>query len=577
MPAPVPLKHRPRGHPWLGHAVALLWLTWLCPAAAQQEAAGQATEPATATAAAGAAPLPSWVELETTGVRIGRIQVRNQDIFDPTNPRERNWLFNLANTLHIRTRAHVVERALLFKPGEVVSARLIEESERLLRSSQYFYDAEFRPLAVRDGEVDILVVTRDTWSLDVGASAGRSGGANSSGLHLKDYNVFGTGTTLGISRTTNVDRSGTEIQFSNERAFGTWASVDLRHATNSDGRRDAASIARPFYALDTRWATGLSAVRDDRIDAQYDGGRIVSQYRHRTRQGEVFGGWSDGWVQGWVLRTSVGLTYQRDAYESADGLLAPQGLPADQKVVAPFLRWQWIEDAYSRQVNRNLIGRPEFFALGQTATLQLGWASERFGSTRNALLYSGRIADGFEPAPRQTLMASASLDGEASSAGLQRQHLRLQAQYYLPRSTHRLFYASAAYDQLTRPDGTDTLQLGGDNGLRGYPLRYQNGHRRALFTVEERFYTDLYLWELFRFGGAAFLDVGRAWGGADAGASTSSSSSSTGWLGNLGAGLRIVSTRTAFSNVLHVDLAFPVNAGPDVKKVQFLIKSRASF
>ena len=32
--------------------------------------------------------------------------------------------------------------------------------------------------------------------------------------------------------------------------------------------------------------------------------------------------------------------------------------------------------------------------------------------------------------------------------------------------------------------------LGGDTGLRGYPLRYQNGNQRALFTVEERLYTN---------------------------------------------------------------------------------------
>jgi len=52
----------------------------------------------------------------------------------------------------------------------------------------------------------------------------------------------------------------------------------------------------------------------------------------------------------------------------------------------------------------------------------------------------------------------------------------------------------------------------GDNGLRGYPLRYQAGERRALLTIEERFYTELYPWRLFRVGWAAFLDVGRVSG-----------------------------------------------------------------
>ena len=154
---------------------------------------------------------------------------------------------------------------------------------------------------------------------------------------------------------------------------------------------------------------------------------------------------------------------------------------------------------------------------------------------------------------------------------VRRQRLGAQAQYYLPQGRRWLFYAGASGDMLTRPDLPDLLLLGGDNGLRGYPLRYQSGTRRALFTVEERFYTDLYVWQLFRIGGAAFFDVGRAWGGDNV------NTVNPGWLSNVGVGLRIVSARAAFSNVLHVDLAFPLNATPDIKKVQFLVKTKTSF
>jgi outer membrane translocation and assembly module TamA len=113
--------------------------------------------------------------------------------------------------------------------------------------------------------------------------------------------------------------------------------------------------------------------------------------------------------------------------------------------------------------------------------------------------------------------------------------------------------------------------LGGDNGLRGYPLRYQSGSRRALFTAEERFYTDVYLWRLFRVGGAAFVDVGRAWGGDNI------NTANPGWLSNVGFGLRFVSVRSAFGNVLHMDIAMPLNTTADISKVQFLVKSKSSF
>src|SRR4029453_7544016 len=56
------------------------------------------------------------------------------------------------------------------------------------------------------------------------------------------------------------------------------------------------------------------------------------------------------------------------------------------------------------------------------------------------------------------------------------------------------------------------LLLGGDNGLRGYPLRYQAGDALALFTLEQRFYTDWQPLKLVNVGAAVFFDAGRAWG-----------------------------------------------------------------
>ena len=516
-------------------------------------------------------PVPTFAELEAAGARIGEIRVVPRAIFDTTDPDEDKLLFRVANALHIRTRPDVIRRALLFRSGEPVSRRVLEETERLLRSSRYLYDVQLRPVAYHDGVVDIEVSTRDTWSLDPGVSAGRSGGANSSGIHLREYNLLGTGASVNFLHSRNVDRTGNEFQFASDRVFGTWASVGLSHAANSDGRRSAASIVRPFYALDSRWSAGITAAKDTRIDAVYNAGKVVGQYRHGQEQAEAFAGWSPGLAGGWVQRYSVGLSYQNDAYASAPDLAAPAHLPSDEKRVAPFFRGALIEDRYARELNRNLIGRPEFFALGLASTVQLGWAARRLGSSRDTLVYALTISRGFEPMPNHTLIASATLTGQYAGTQVRRQRLGAQAQYYLPQTPRWLFYASAAGDTLTRPDPVDSLLLGGDNGLRGYPLRYQSGTRRALFTLEERFYTDLYVWHLFRIGGAVFVDAGRAWGGNNLNAD------SPGWLGNVGFGLRIVNARTAFSNVLHIDVAFPSNANADVKKVQFLVKTRASF
>ena len=519
-------------------------------------------------------PLPTFAVMEAAGAKIGEIRIVVQEIFDTADPKEDKLLFRWANALHIQTRPGVIERALLFKSGDALSVRVLDETERLLRTNRYLYDVQFRPLAYHDGVVDIEVSTRDTWTLDPGFSAGRAGGANSSAIGIKEYNLLGTGVSVSFGRSTNVDRTSNQFEIASNRAFGTWTSLAYSHSSNSDGRRNAASVVRPFYALDARWAAGVTTSADDRIESIYNAGSVVSQYRHREKQAEVFGGWSAGLVDGWVQRYSLGVSLQDDAYGAEPGVVAPSQVPADQKLVAPFVRYELIEDRFERELNRNLIGRPEFFALGFNSTVQLGRASTSLGSSRDAWLYSASVSRGFEPTPDHTLIAAAKLSGQLVDGQARHQRLGAQAQYYLPQSTRWLFYAAASADMLTRADPGEALLLGGDNGLRGYPLRYQSGTRRALFTVEERFYTDLYVWRLFRVGGAAFFDVGRAWGGQDFGGSNTVN---PGWLGNAGFGMRIVSARAAFSNVLHIDVAFPLNATPDIKKVQFLVKTKTSF
>src|SRR5512145_613440 len=110
----------------------------------------------------------SFAELEAAGARIGEIRVITQDIFDLDDPAENNWLFRLANKLHIQTRQTVIRRLLLFKTGDRVSVQAIEETERLLRAKHYLYEVSIQPVSHRDGVADIEVKTRDSWSLDIG-------------------------------------------------------------------------------------------------------------------------------------------------------------------------------------------------------------------------------------------------------------------------------------------------------------------------------------------------------------------------------------------------------------------------
>ena len=65
--------------------------------------------------------------------------------------------------------------------------------------------------------------------------------------------------------------------------------------------------------------------------------------------------------------------------------------------------------------------------------------------------------------------------------------------------------------------------------------------------------------------------MGRTWGSDVAG------SENLGLLKDVGIGLRFGSSRSSFGNVIHVDLAFPLDGDDSIDSVQFLIETKASF
>ncbi len=516
-------------------------------------------------------PPPTFAELQESGAIIGEIRVNVADIFDLDDPKENNFLFRTANWLHIKTRPNVIRRTLLFKPGEPASVRLIEETERLLHDNRYLYSANITPTAYQNGVVDIEVKTRDTWTLDTGASFSRSGGNNSSGLALKEYNLLGTGVFVGLTRSSTVDRSGTQLDVSNHHAFGGWTDINYSHAKNNDGQMQTFSVVNPFYALDTRWTAGATASRDDRVDTIYNSGILTGQYRHQKGENEVFGGWSEGLIADWTRRYSVGLNYQVDDYSVEPGLLAPAQLPLDQKLVSPFVSYEIIEDGYQQVKNRNQIQRPEYASMGLQSRVRVGRAFTSLGSTQNLWVYSASVSDGFDLSLDEVLLASASLSGRYGGGFDENYLFGGSMRYFIPQNERAKFYIAVSGDKAHNPALGEELLLGGDNGLRGYPLRYQSGNQRALLTVEERVYTDWYPFRLFRVGGAVFYDVGRAWGGIN------QNVENPGWLNDVGFGLRILSARSAFGNILHIDFAFPLNRDSKIKSFQFLVKTKVSF
>lgn len=515
--------------------------------------------------------LPSFAELENARATIGQIRITPNNVFDLTIEAENNALYRLVNRLHIPTRSEVIARVLLFKSGERVSRRKIEETERLLRASRTRYDVEIKPIALNNGVVDIEVSTRDAWTLDVTGNFSRAGGENKTSFGVKERNLLGTGLSVGFARTSNVDRKGTELEISYPQAIDGWTRVDFERGSFNDGKRTSLIVDRPFYSLDTRFAARGAWGDNDRIDSIYNTGNVVSEYRHRLKSADVSVGLSSGLIDGWTQRFRLGSLAQDNTYRAEPGRAATVPLPVSNDLRALFLRYELLEDGFVKVKNYNLIERAEFLVVSFNAHLQLTKALASMGSSRSDFLYAASVSDGYVFSSNRILQAGASIERKIASTGLPMTQSSAAFKYYAPQAARSLFFASLAVDRLRGGGVADQLLIGGSFGLRGYPSRYQAGDQRMLLAVEQRAFTDWYPFRLLRVGGAVFFDAGRAWGGPN------QNTVNGGTLADVGVGLRVALDRAAFANVLHVDLAAPLKRAGDIKPVQFVVKTEFSF
>jgi hemolysin activation/secretion protein len=184
------------------------------------------------------------------------------------------------------------------------------------------------------------------------------------------------------------------------------------------------------------------------------------------------------------------------------------------------------------------------------------------------MLAAGR---GAVPTQSSTVLMTSVFTGRVEDGTVRNGVLDAAIRYYLQQSKNWLFFSTVHAANGWRLDIDNQLLLGGDNGLRGYPLRYQDGTGRGIVSVEERYFTDWYPFRLFRAGAAIFADAGRTWGNAPLAAP------GLGLLEDAGFGLRFGNARSGFGNVVHVDVAFPLHTQPGIDKAQFLVQTEASF
>lgn len=499
---------------------------------------------------------------------VRSITVNRLPIFDENNPDENSWLYRLANRLHVLTRPHVITDQVLFEEGAVVDSSMLAESERILRSRKFIGDARIRVLQDCDTDVDLELVTREVWTFTPEFTFKSTGGHSTAGIGIRDSNILGTGQYVSFRYKHDEDRNTIGFVFNNPNINGSRIAWKSELDNNTDGHHYLLETGQPFYALDTPRAWDIQYQSDRAVLSQYQYGERISQLVHDMRSMEVSGGIASRKHGSNIYRFSGGLHAETNDYLPGATLPAPPGYRQSIDLNYPFVQFELVEDNYQQAFNLNQLHRIEDLYVGRRFVSRLGYDA----GDDSALIFNGSYSDTLLYRPRMLLQFSANWDGRRQKNANQWQDSTLSANldYYRGQTEKRILYLGLEANHAWNLNNGRQLELGGSNGLRGFDTHFLNGNGSVRFTIEERYYTDLHVFNLFRVGYAAYFDAGRAYGNPDPQADK--------FFKNIGLGLRLGPSRAESGQIIHLDLAYPLDSSvPGGGGLQLVAQVKKSF
>lgn len=500
---------------------------------------------------------------------VRSIAVNTLPIFNTDDPDEDRWLYRVANDLHRGTQDHVITDQLLFAEGQPVTEDILAESERILRQRPYIGDARIRVLNDCDGAVDLEVVTHEVWTLTPELRFNHSGGHSTMGFGIRDANILGTGQLVGLQYKNSQERSEVALSYQNPNIGGTHQRLATELSNNSDGHRYVLDAGVPWYALhdESSWDTHLESTTE--VLNQYRYGERVSDLVHEGKEASVALG--HAWdVEGpFINRFSLGVRYEQHNLLPGTKLPEPLEYRPELNLLYPFVQYELLEDRWRQGYNISQIQRTEDLHLGRHLVTSVGYA----GNDGRQLIVKGEYGDTLSYQPKGILQLHADWHGrwQQRQGEWEDTLMRIGLDYHRGQSANRNLYLGLEATKAINLRNGSQLELGGRNGLRGYDTHYLQGTGSVRFTAEERLFTNYHFLQLFRVGMAAFYDVGRIYGNPDP--------NTDGVFQGVGLGLRLSPSRSQSGQVIHMDLAYPLDSAlPGGKhELQFIAEVKKSF
>ncbi|OGR93477.1 MAG: hypothetical protein A2V88_10215 [Elusimicrobia bacterium RBG_16_66_12] len=510
----------------------------------------------------------------SSAAAVAGIQIERTNVFDPAVTGENWWPFRAANKLHILTREAIIQRELLFSPGEPWDQLKVIESERNLRANGSFRRAEILHVPRPDGSADAVVVTQDAWTTNPKFNIGTEGGKNFLSYGIEEGNLLGYGKAVSLEHSQDGATISNSYGYADPRFLGSRLGLKGSYARNQNGDQISADLARPFYSLDAGHALGMGWTRTLGDESLVRDGDDYSKYRRRVRVADAAYGMRLTGDRDFVQRAEAGWYSEKFHFDPTPDTTAGT-LPQGRELSGPTAGYSWVQPRYIKETYIDRIERVEDFNLGNELKARGGFMAAAAGSDRDRWMFNVSDQQGLSLGPGRFLLARVGASSRLAAGrwenGLVTGGVNLFWKHQTrERTSERTLVLHAEGSSGRFLDPQNQLSLGGNSGLRGYKNDSFVGGKSILFNLEDRFFFDREWFHLVRFGGVLFVDSGVA---VPEGSGFSFSRFKT----DLGAGLRLAGTRSRSGGVARIDVAYALNGGPGGSRIVVSVKGGQAF
>jgi len=542
----------------------------------------------------------STIETVNTNCSNQNITFKTHTIFDE-NDKDILFFHRWANALHITTKKFTLKNETAFFLNKCNKNKTdLAELERHLRSKKYIRDAK---VSADKSLKNINVETWDNWSLTPTISFGRKGGVNTYSVGIKDRNLLGLGIDAQFQSFSNAQRTGYKLDTIIPLFLKQNSEVKIRISDNNDGKQNSLFVVKNFVSLDTAYAYKIGFNNEKRNDTIYQNNESTTIFSHNINYRTVNYAWLSDRLNSSnnddTLRFSLGLTQDQHKFSYLDtgyafNISNPKiltnnksvnianietdqfiqnsiNLPKDRDYLYPWFNVEYIENDFKKLTNIHLVTQFEDFNFGWHVNAKLGLAD---GNKINSAwaLWRSNISKGFAVNGESLALLNIYFASDIYDNSANRFFAKIDAELFYHLSEQWNFYLGNTTVVSDNQYIDKPITLGGDSGMRGFPLQYQHGKNSLKITSELRYYPHINLYKLFELAGTIFIDVGKTSGNNDI-----TENIDNGWLYSIGIGARIYSTHASMGRVVHIDLAKPFSDNPELGGFEIRLQAKETF